>query len=152
MTTDDWVLRLREWLGQEGKQSAGARDDDPVGNPSRAGLDLLWQSAAAAVTTETPAMDLGDHFAVLARQPSAPVVSHNSSIGQAILSVLQGIRPRSNLSQVRSACQQRNINYYYERQSLKSLASCQIFVNLSQKLIQSRFTLSSYQPKVLKIL
>lgn len=106
MSTEDLVSRLRELLGQQqaARSAASALDPDgsvrvPVGNGSRAVKDL-WQTAAAAVTSQASAMDLSDHFAALARESSAPVVSRNSTIGQAILDVLQGIRPRSDASQV----------------------------------------------------
>lgn len=82
ITTEDLVMRLRELLLEQKVAQQGS-------TVSRTTSDL-WQTAAAAVTSDTSVMN-GSSF-LTARPPVA--VGQNNTISQAILNVLQGIRPR----------------------------------------------------------
>jgi hypothetical protein len=116
ITTEDLVLRLRELLLQEAlplQEAASHPQGETVASGSQSNSDL-WQTAAAtAVTAVTSVMNGSSHFQTAAARSTPTVAghhlhhhhhtngsssSHNSnssnSISQAILTVLQGIRPR----------------------------------------------------------
>lgn len=85
ITTEDLVLRLRELLTEQQQQQTDPQKTVLI--ESRATSEL-WNTAAAAAAF-TPAMNSSNFITT---RPAA--VGQNSSISQAILSVLQGIRPR----------------------------------------------------------
>lgn len=96
ITTEDLVLRLRELLLQEhDKQQASHPIQTTVSTGSQSTFDLWKTAAATTVTAVTSAMN-GSNFQMASRSPptSSGVGHTNSSISQAILNVLQGIRPR----------------------------------------------------------
>nr|CAH0110876.1 unnamed protein product [Daphnia galeata] len=111
ITTEDLVLRLRELLLQESLQASHPLPQSATVSSGSQTTSDLWQTAAAtAVTAVTSVMNGSSNFQMAAAHSTPTVAghhhhhhhnnnssSHNSSsnsISQAILSVLQGIRPR----------------------------------------------------------
>lgn len=94
ITTEDFVLRLRQLLLE--RKTGQPSSSNTVSIGSRTGSDLLWQTAAAAVTSDTSVMNnAGSHFLTSSRPAVASAaVGQNNTISQAIFNVLQGIRPR----------------------------------------------------------
>lgn len=98
ITTEDLVLRLRELLLQEHhKQQASYPLETTVATGSQSTSDL-WKTAAATTATAVTSAMNGSVFQMASRSPpTSSAVGHTNSSGsisQAILNVLQGIRPR----------------------------------------------------------
>ncbi|KAK4026776.1 probable G-protein coupled receptor 83 [Daphnia magna] len=104
ITTEDLVLRLRELLLQEHhKQQASYPLETTVATGSQSTSDL-WKTAAATTATAVTSAMNGSVFQMASRSPpTSSAVGHTNSSGsisQAILNVLQGIRPRQQLDWV----------------------------------------------------